>query len=158
MTDSFENLIDIIIAILIIFILPFMLINQHKDLLVQVYVEEKVSSFSETVATNAYISRSMYEELNESINRLLPKHKIVIEHGKRTYYLDYKNEDREYFAKGETRQVFDNIYTARILEEIYIKNVHYYFNNGDYLRIMLIGDENFTSFESKQVIKSKVKN
>ena len=65
MTTSFENTIDIIIAVLFLFLFPMALINQHKDSVINIAVENEVLSFVDKASQNGYISRNMYNELNE---------------------------------------------------------------------------------------------
>lgn len=144
MGSSFENMIDLIVAILFLFLFPILLINQHKDEVIHTVAGEKVNTFVEMVNIKGYISENMYGDLERFINEIDPSWKITLEHEKRQYYPTYENGSDE---------IFINIYTEEILKGIYENKDPYYLNNGDYLKVTLLGDNNNKVYKNAMIIR-----
>lgn len=158
MTTSFENTIDIIIAVLYLFIFPIALINQHKDIVINTVVEKNISSFVDTVAQNGFISKNMYDELNESVSSLLPDYKIELDHEKVLYYPHQQLETRrpEDVTSGLSTKpsVYTNSYTEEIIKMLYEKEQIYYLNKGDFFRVSLMENDKQLLVRKGQTVRS----
>ncbi len=61
MTQAFEHIIDIISAIIIIFIFPLLYFGQKQDALIQTLVSIDTSSFMEEIRGKGYLTADMYD-------------------------------------------------------------------------------------------------
>lgn len=153
MENSFEHIINLILSIFLIFLFPLLIINQHRDLLVQTQVEENVNAFVDNISIKACISNNMYEDLSININKLSPYYKIIIEHEEKHYYPDYQlNEDPAIGEELYKVQMLSS-HTDIILNEIYENNNPYYMKQGDYINVKLINEEGFTIYKNKQIVR-----
>lgn len=145
MTNSFENIVDIIIAILFLFIFPMILLNQDKDMIIQVNVENSVDTFISAVGTKGYVSKDMYDLLNESICKLLPEFEVVLEHERRIYC-----PPEEYAHSGKSKEIYISYYTDDILNEI---SKVYHLNQGDIFRVKLLQNENLETYSNSTIVR-----
>lgn len=163
MENPFENILDLLVSILIIFLFPMIFINQHKDILVQTQVNDNINSFVENVAANGYLSKNMYEDFNKKIKIFLPDSEIVLEHEKRVFYPDKKklaqastyNYD---LAVGDadtgiSYEIFINTNTNEILKKIYTNEEAYYMKQGDYFKVKVSKDEIFKVYTYRTMIR-----
>ncbi|MDF2590220.1 MAG: hypothetical protein K0S41_4063 [Anaerocolumna sp.] len=68
MENIFEKLVDIFIAIIIFFLLPLQYFSIRQDSLTQQIVDIKTASFMDTVRTQGFMTKSMYNKYLESID------------------------------------------------------------------------------------------
>lgn len=141
MANSFENLIDLIVAILIFFLFPIALLNQQKDMIIQTYVENTIDTFVNTVSNKGYITRDLYNGLNQSIGPLIDDYELVFEHEYRVFYPN-NGANEGYTNNHDYQPIYFKTYTDEIIKVLQEQDKHYYFNHGDRFRVSLLEDDN----------------
>lgn len=122
MDDTFESIIAIGLAAIVMFIIPLVSIANRQDDVTQLTVDIAVSEFVNDVKTTGIISGDNYSKCIESLNSTGNSFsvdmvvKILDDNADRRLYPggttdpdSVKNQDNRYFA----------IYTSQILEKIY---------------------------------------
>lgn len=80
MTDSYENLIDMIIAVLIIFLFPLLYIGQKNDSLVQTYISAQTISLTGEIRSKGYLTKEMYDLYQEQLSVTGMLYDVKIKH------------------------------------------------------------------------------
>ena len=145
MAKAFEYILDLIIAILIIFIFPMSLLNYQKETLLLDSAANSLDRFVNLVSVKGYIARDIYDEVSESVSFILPRCEIVLEHKQRVHHLDSSLED--------TYPIYNYIYTEDIIEELNTGDNRYYFNHGDRIRLKLIKDGRLVTYVKSETIR-----
>lgn len=137
MANPFENVIDIIVALLFMFLFPIIIINQEKDIIVNTVVEEKLDDFVDNISVKGYVSKKMYEDFAFKISKLMPGSQIAIEHQARIYYPIYERRDGKDFFTGKMEEIYIYSWNNEILEAISTDKNKYYLNQGDYFNVKI---------------------
>ncbi len=80
MENIFEKLVDILIAVVILFIFPILYFGQKQDTITQLVVTEKTSDFVDTVRTKGFVTQSMYDTYLKELDTTNVVYDIHLEH------------------------------------------------------------------------------
>ena len=104
-----------------------------------------IDTFISSVGTKGYISKDMYDLLNESICKLLPEFEVVLEHERRVYC-----HPEEYTHSGRDKEIYISNYTDDILNEI---SRLYHLKQGDIFRVKLLQKENLETYSKSTIVR-----
>lgn len=116
--NTFKQYLDILLALLIMFVFSAMNLSQRQDVLLQAYLEEKARSFAENVRVHGYLSIQMYESF---IKGLQIVYDVELIHVKQIYEPEYVNKA----FTGEVMVYNEVRYMEEVLEAIYEKGILY---------------------------------
>lgn len=132
MNQSFGQIISILAASIVLFLLPVYLFSQQQDLFVQSYVWEETAEFAEMVKNNGYISKNMYEKYLKALQSTRYLYEIKMTHKHKLIHPIY---DEEGHFTDQIHTTYENHSESEILSAIYDKNADYFFRQEDYLSI-----------------------
>jgi Zn finger protein HypA/HybF involved in hydrogenase expression len=77
---TFEHIVDIIAALILLFLFPLLFFGQKQDALTQSYVKSEVTEFVDDVRGKGYISKDMYDHFNYELSESGVVYDISMEH------------------------------------------------------------------------------
>lgn len=80
MEHGFNNIIDLLIAILLMFLVPLLYFGLKQDSLTSQLLDEKTQNFVENVRTQGYLTKSMYETYRNDLDKIQVIGEIQIQH------------------------------------------------------------------------------
>lgn len=95
MENTFKKVFDIILAIIVLFIFPLLYYSQRQDTLTQQIVATDTSDFVDTVSTQGYVTRDMYEAFLKRLNATNVVYRIELEHKVLALEPEYKFRSAE---------------------------------------------------------------
>lgn len=89
MFNTLEKIVDILIAVLLMFLLPVFYFNMKKDGVIQVQVEKETAAFVENVTVQGYVTRQMYEKYLKDIVTTGKLYSVELCHEQMAYEPEY---------------------------------------------------------------------
>jgi len=135
--NSFEKTVDILIVVVVFFLFPLLYYGLKHDTLTQNVVLAETTEFVDTVRTQGYITKSMYDSYLADIDQTHIIGDIQLEHKKLLLEPEYRintTEEAPVFT-GNVLKYYAKFYSFEILGELYEGSGTYYFNDGDYFSI-----------------------
>lgn len=107
MERPIEHIIDILVAILVLFLFPIIYFGLKQDALVQTLVQTKTEEFVHEIRSNGYLSKQMYEDYIRELSATGLLYDITLEHSHYSYEPEYR-----FRSKEEVIEEQDNAYTG----------------------------------------------
>lgn len=88
--DSYEHIVDLIIAILIIFLFPLLYFGQKQDALMQMVVSSETKEFIDDVRSKGYLTKEIYDQYLEELSHTGLIYDVSMEHRQLIYEPEYR--------------------------------------------------------------------
>lgn len=111
MDNPFGKIVDIIVAVILLFIFPLLYFSQRTDTLMQQVVSTKAADFIDTIRTQGYITKNMYENFLGQLDATNNIYDINFKHKKLSLEPEYRFKTPEEII-GEQDSIWNgqNIY------------------------------------------------
>ena len=126
------KVIDVIIAIIVLFFVPFIWTTVKTEQVENTYARSVIDNFAEKVAINGYISSDDYEQLVSDLYRVRRKYSIEFCHAATVYEPEYSGG----VFTGNVMEYTDKTYTDEIIRKMDTKGA-YLMNLGDSFTISI---------------------
>lgn len=90
MPNYLQKIIDLLIAVVLMFLIPALYFNLKKDAVIQINADRMTTEFVETVAADGYITREMYEKYLERLAGTGKLYDIELIHEQTAFEPEYK--------------------------------------------------------------------
>ena len=117
MDDPFGKIVDILIAVILLFIFPLLYFGQRTDSITQQVVTSKTAEFVDTIRTQGYLSKNMYKTFLEQLGTTNNIYDIQLEHKELALEPEYRLKTPEEVI-GEQDRIWNgqNIYHYHPIE------------------------------------------
>ncbi len=126
------KVVDIIIAIIVMFFVPFIWTMSKSEQVENTYARSVIDNFAEKVAINGYISSDDYEQLVSELCRVNRRYDIELCHTATVYEPEYSGG----VYTGNVMEYINKTYTDEILRKMGNKGA-YLMNIGDSFTISI---------------------
>lgn len=126
MNDIFGKVVSLFLAVIIMFGMPLVYMNERAKTAEQLYLLTEVTHFVDSACNTGYISGSMIRELYRSLSAKSSVYQIRISHEQPEYVYD---ETVGRYVRCETFRDEDDIWNCVEQGE------HYFFHRGDFLTV-----------------------
>lgn len=132
MNDIIGKMFAVILACVVFFIYPVLVVSQQLDTETQTYVMNKTSRFVDSIRNGGYINLDMMMVFNKQLAATGNIYNIKITHEHKNYIPVY-DEDNKF--TGDTKMTYKNTYEDDILDEVYNGDGEYELTEGDYISV-----------------------
>lgn len=144
--NVYHRVIDIIVAIIILFLVPSIYFMQKSDQLAQSIAYDNTKSFANQIETYGYLSKEMYEDYIKSLSFIDAFYEVHIEHTETIHEPIYNTSG----VSGTETNVFTGDimsyqrveYTEELLQCLYDKQSNYLMGKGDVIKITVVVKSN----------------
>lgn len=130
-TDTLGKLIDILVALIVMFIVPVMWQGYEMDKLTQKNVESITEEFCETISSRGYIDRQSINDYQRRLDANGSLYRITLVHSQEIYEPEYVGG----VFTGNVISGMEESYTAEIYEAIEAKGA-YIMDIGDTIKVI----------------------
>lgn len=130
--NSFNKIIGIFVAVVLMFIFPLMYNAQKQDMISQVYVSNETTEFINNIKNKGYITKNMYHSYVSKINGTGNLYNIEIIHSHKKIEPLYEEDTGEFI--NDYTIYYYNTYQDEIYEVIDQEET-YHFSQGDFISI-----------------------
>jgi hypothetical protein len=89
MPNYLQKIIDLLVAVILMFLIPALYFNIKKDAVIQVNVDRMTTEFVETVAADGYVTREMYEKYLERLANTDKLYEVELIHEQTAFEPEY---------------------------------------------------------------------
>ncbi|HHT97960.1 MAG TPA: hypothetical protein GXZ90_08725 [Clostridiales bacterium] len=130
--ESFNNMLAIMIAVILMFIFPLLYFAQKQDMITQIYVSNETTNFVNNIKNKGYLTSDMYQRYIENIGNTNNVYKVEIKHSRKMVNAEYDEDSGELLE--EYYIVYIDYYEDEIIQALSENNI-YYFSQGDYISL-----------------------
>lgn len=130
--ESFNNMLGIMIAIILMFLFPLLYFAQKQDAITQIYVSNETSNFVNNIKNKGYLTSDMYQRYIDNLANTNNIYKVEIKHSHKMVNPEYDEDSGEFLDEYYT--VYIDYYEDEIIESLSDGNI-YYFSQGDYISL-----------------------
>lgn len=130
--NTFSKIMAILIGVVMLFIVPIYQLAQKQDDISQIYVENETTKFVDSIRNSGYISREMYQDYVNKIDKTGNTYNIQICHSHKIVKPNF-DDDTGTILNGYD-SYFVNTYQDEVLDA-FDKGEDYKFNEGDYINV-----------------------
>ncbi len=105
--NSIEKIVDLFVAVIIIFLFPLLYFGQKQDSITQTLVSNQTEAFVNDIRSNGYLTKEMYDNYLEELSKTGLIYTIAAEHRQLVYEPEYRFRTPEEVAKDQ-----DSAYTG----------------------------------------------
>lgn len=134
--NALNKIIDLIIAILLMFVIGTVGISIQQDRLTELYLRIETKEFSDTVRTQGYFTLQMYESFQKRLDAAGLHCTIDIQANRTQYEPEYINQ----VFTGGVMEYQEKFYMDEILAKLQEDRI-YTFAKGDQLDIEVVGNK-----------------
>lgn len=135
MNDIFGKVCSIFLAVIILFGMPMVYMNERAKTAEQLYLLTAATHFVDSVCNTGRISESMLRQFHASLPRAAAVYEISLLHAQPEYVYD---EQSEHYVMCDTYHDEEDIWRQVEL------GADYFFHRGDFLRITIKKQAGFT--------------
>lgn len=111
---SYEHFIDLLLALLVIFLFPILFFGQKQDSLIQTIVKADTTRLVDQVRSKGYLTKDRYEQYLEELTSTNMLYEVSIEHRLQNYEPEYRYRTMEEILQQQnTSYTGSNIYVYR---------------------------------------------
>ncbi len=130
MSEAFSNIVAILLAVVMMYIVPVFYMDEEADRLKQTYVLETVVAFTDGVRNTGILGRADYDRLVKELSNLGNIYSIELTHC--TNSIDDVSGECYYFA--------DEYYNQQIFE-YFERDENYLLAETDYIKVVVRDEE-----------------
>lgn len=127
-------MLDIILAILVMFIFISLNLIHKQDVLMQEHIKIVTKEFVNNVIVHGYITTQMYDNFMNEIKISGKYYEVDLLHEQIKYIPEYKDK----VFTGDVSKYHENYYEGEILDRMYEKGI-YWFGINDNFTVKIIG-------------------
>lgn len=127
MTESFERIINMLLAVVLLFLIPLLFFLQREDSLKRIYILTETSYFVDAVRNTGHLTSGMYKEYVEKLAGLGDIYEVELRQTK----FSYRKPEEVYLFQEE------HIYTEEIIKALEEEG-EYLFEQEDFFRVQVI--------------------
>ncbi|HEX3028799.1 MAG TPA: hypothetical protein VHT34_05760 [Clostridia bacterium] len=140
MEDIFGKIIALILAVLLLFVAPILLMFENQDETSRIYVLSETSKFVDSVRSLGYISPTFYEDYQKKLSNTNNLYEIKMEHYHLSHDPVYTDFSDASTFQNDFKVNYKAAYNQEILEKIYpTSNTRdlYKMSKGDYFCVLV---------------------
>lgn len=151
--NSFDKIVALMIAILLLFIAPILYLAQKQDAITQSYVMSETVAFVDAIKNNGYLTDDMYNLFIRKLDDTNNLYEVKIEHAHQVINPLYKEESGEFL--NDVSINYKTTYEDTILKEIYEGSGIYTFDQGDYISVKIVNRSKTFAAKLQQIIYAR---
>lgn len=128
--NAIKHFLDLILAIILMFLVVGVNYSQKQDVLSQLYIEIKTKEFTDNVRVHGYMTIQMYEKFKEELSTTGIFFEVEITQERMIFEPEYNNQ----VFSGNVMVYTEVKYTEEILANMNNNNV-YKFTKNDYIEV-----------------------